>query len=265
MDFSYTTLGWDTTAQANNAGHPSMFQNPAMDLLMLSDIEKAKTSNPQDLWEKTLVPSHQMGNNAKYVIVLPNDPNDPPFTLSEKENIIRKLDPITEKTLNNVQPTLLFSFFFSRENLATLQKDIRYVVNKWSGHHIGDQSETELHIIMQKVYKEHARMIDETRAGTKALLRHIQNQLKVMNEVLVNEVAPIVINGVEQHMGYIKQVDQPRSALSLARPMDTKITGTQQYRSISSVQNAEQVYSMQTVPLPRTSQGTYTWGTRNWG
>lgn len=233
-DSLFTTLGWDTTTQANNAGHPSMFQNAPMDFSMDDNIEVAKRTNPMDMWQNKLIPKEQQGNSRNYIRI-PSDPRDPPFTAEEKELLIIKLDPVAEKTLNNVQPTLLFSFFFSKNNIATLQRDLRYVVNKWSGHHVGDQSEAELVIIMQKVYKENARMVDENTAPTKALLRHIKNQLGILNEITVNEAAPLIINQVEQHMSYLKQLETPRSALSLARPMDTSITGTKQYRSPTSV------------------------------
>ncbi len=214
-----------------------------MDEQRFSVMEQAKTANPSSFWT---IPRVQVAGGSTGGRIGPRsngfqyDPRDPPFTAEEREKIISKLKPISLETLTNSMPTLLFYFFVSEENLRTLQKNIRYTVNKYSGYNVGDASVMELRVLMENVFAANAQHIDEQRAPSSVLLKHIRSQLTLLDELVVNEAAPIIINAAEQHIGYLKRVDNPLSERSLQRPMDTSIAGTKVYRSLTDVLGAVQ-------------------------
>ena len=212
--------------------HPSLFQTPAMDIQRFDVMEQAKTASPNSFWTIPTTKARPASN------AFPRDPRDPPFTVQEREAMIRKLNPIASETLSNAMPTLLFYFFFSEENVKTLQKNIRYTVNKYSGYNVGDTSLIELRILMDSIFVANAQHIDEYQAPSSVLLKHIRSQLAILDDLVVNEAVPIIVNGAEQHMGYLKRVDNPVTSESLQRPMDTSIAGTRVYRSMSDVLGA---------------------------
>lgn len=213
--------------------HPSLFQTPALDSEMLNNMEDAKRANPSSFWTEPASRRVMAAERATTAALY--DPRDPPFTVAEKSEWIRKLDPVVPGNLTGVMPTLLYYFFFSRANIETLQKNIRYTVNKWSGYNIGDQSLTELLLVMENIFSSHAKQVDEQRASSGILLRHIRTQLATLNDLVINEAVPIIVNGVEQHVTYLKRVENPITDKMLQRPMDTRVTGTRVYRSLSDV------------------------------
>lgn|SRR6478609_175397 len=233
-------MDFNTTFQVNagniSLGHPSMFQTPATDVLLDEDIEKAKTIDPAHIWQRKIskqpVPSSY---NMSPQYRVPFDPKDPPLTRAERESFIAKTNAVIDKTLNNTQPSMLFYLFFSPSNLSAVQKNLRFAVNKWSGHHIGDQSTLELTLLMENIFMSHARHIDENNAPSKMVFKHLYSEIGRLNELVVNTATPIIIDGLEQHIGYMKSVDNPVTAESLQRPVDTKITGTMMMRSPTDI------------------------------
>ncbi len=193
-------------------------------------MEQAKNKNPGAHWTiPAPKPQPAQTNVFQY------DPRDLPFTAQERAELVRKMKPIREDTLTNAAPTLLYYFFFSEENVKTLQKNIRYTVNKFSGFNVNDSSILELMLVMENVFTTNAKHIDEQKAPASVLLRHIRSQLSILDDLVVDEAAPVIINAAEQHMSYLKRVDNPITAQSLQRPMDTRITGTKVYRSLTDV------------------------------
>ena len=209
-----------------------MFQTPDIDEFLDDDIAKAKSTDPVNLWQIKVSPfgiSNQTNLESQYTV--PYDPRDPPLTAIERMSLIRNFRPVIDKTFDNRQPSILFYIFFSTYNLQTLQNNIRYSVNKWSGHHVGEQSNLELTRIMENVFSTHARHIDEYNAPTKMMFAYIRTEVGRLNELVINSAVPIVVDGLLQHMAYMKRVDNPVSVNSLERPLDTKITGTTVFRS----------------------------------
>lgn len=237
MSFNTTFL---LDAGNSSLGHPSMFQTPATDLLLDKDISKAKTTDPAHIWQsKASEKPAPSSFNLSPQYRVPYDPKDPPLTKSERLVFINKTNAIIDKTLNNVQPSLLFYLFFSPANYSTLQKNIRFAVNRWSGHNIGEQSNLELTILMENVFMSHARHIDEDNAPSKLLFRHLRNEVFRLNDLVVNAAVPLIVDSLEQHIAYMKKVDNPVTAESLERPLDTKITGTKIFRSPSDIMGME--------------------------
>lgn len=235
-NFGFSTTFDDANPGTSLLGHPSMFQRPDIDNALDDDIGKAKLTDPINLWQTSVSPFGVNNNtNMASQYTVPYDPRDPPLNDLEKHSLIRKFRPIIDKTFDNRQPSMLFYVFFSTNNVVTLQNNIRYSVNRWSGHHVGEQSLTELTRIMETVFSTHAKHIDEYNSPSKMLFSHIRTEVGRLNELVVNTAVPIIIDGLEQHMAYMKRVDNPISAASLARPLDTKITGTTVFRSPTDV------------------------------
>lgn len=217
-----------------NIGHPSFFQNPLKDKEILANLDKAKFTNPLEMWQnKVSFDTDKSNDNTESLsgYTIKYDIKDPPLSKQELDKLKDSLDPVIFETLNNCEPNLLFYTFFSKENIANLQKTIRFTVNKWSGYHIGDQSIVELVLVMEHIFSTRARLIDENRAPSKVLFKHNYNEIYRLNELVVNEAVPIIVDKVNQHMQYVEKVENPLSSKSLARPEDTRITGTKLYRA----------------------------------
>jgi len=234
MDFN-TMLTTEIPAGNTMMGHPSMFQTPQMDKRIDDNTDMIKVIDPADVWANRVSFGATGNNNMASQYTVPFDPKDPPLTKAEIGNIMSRINLVVDRNTSNTVPSMLWNFFFSRENVATLQNNIRFAVNRWSGHHIGTQSTTELVIIMGTIYNKRCRNIDEANAPSKMVFRHISTEVGRLNELVVNEAVPIIINALEQHVAYLKKVDNPMSATSLARPIDTKITGVKDYRAPTDV------------------------------
>ena len=222
-----TTLG---VVQPGVYSHPSLFQTPFIDQ-QINDGSKDVEFTSDQIWKNNK-------NRDTSFTAIPNDPNDPPFNQHEKDILFNKLNPVMEVTFDNAireNPTVLFCYFFAKKNIVALQHNIRYAVNKWSGHHVGDQSTIELLRIMEKVFTDHAQHVDEITAPSKYVLKHVYFEVARLNNLVVQECVPIIINQIEQHLSYLQYSANPRSALSLQRPVDASITGTTLYRSLSDV------------------------------
>lgn len=226
-DFNTTFL---VDAGNVSMGHPSMFQTPKFDAQLTANIPQAKLTNPRDFWmDKTSIVSSDKNMASGYRVA--SDPLDPPLSRAEREAFIAKLGSLISKTLTNTQPTLLFYVFFSKQNFATLQKNIRYAVNRWSGYHVGEQSTIELTLVMESIFNSKSRNIDEYNAPSKVLFSYIRTEISRLNELVVNEAVPIIVNNLEQHKSFMTQVENGVTEKALQRPMDTSINGTQQLRS----------------------------------
>ena len=229
-----TTFGIDP--DYSGLSHPSLFQNPASDINMVKNIDIAKATDPGTLWraQNDMLKKSDI-DRSSYTV--PYDKSDPPLSKYEKQNLIKKLDPVMEITIDNYITSMLFYFFFSKPNVAGLQRTIRYSVNQWSGFHIGEQSQTELRVIMEQIFSKKAHHVDESASPSKYLLKHVKKEIARLNELVIQETVPSIVDKVEQHVAYMKRVDNPISATSLERPMDTRITGTKVFRSPTDLLN----------------------------
>jgi hypothetical protein len=203
--------------------HPSIFQS----------INNGDIEDPNKLWkcklDKQLMDSTHY-QESRY------DPNDPPYNKHEIERLGYLLEPLSDTTNSehNYAPTLLFFSFVSKNNVDTLMYQLLSTVKRLSGYSIGEQSKVTLLLSMEYKYNYHARNIDEERTGRKALNAYIKSEVQRLNELVINEIAPIIINEVESYLQF--QTDYFKvSHEALARPVDTSITGTTDYRSQNDV------------------------------
>lgn len=186
--------------------HPSLFQTPASDVQRFAAMEQAKVKDPNAFWTIPVVKRENNVHSANNVNNKSSLSLDPPLSEKEREDIVRKLKPIAQTILTNAMPSLLYYFFISEENVRTLQKNIRYTVNKYSGYNVGDASVQELRVLMESIFLANAKTLDERTTPSRVLFRHIRSQIGLLDDLVVNEAAPIIINGAEQHMSYLKRV-----------------------------------------------------------
>lgn len=233
--------------------HPSLFQTPMIDQKINENTNLIQTTNPGEMWQNKVSLGTDTIPGANSRAPFDWNPLDPPLTSEEIDKLIKKADPILGASLNHTTgvgskavtgglgtglPSLLYAFFMSKANIALLQKQLRYVVFKWSGYHIGDQSPLKLALAMEGIYEAYGKHIDESRTSSKVLFKWIHKEIERLNELLINECAPNIINNVEQHMSFMKSVARPTSEASLDRPIDTRVTGTMEYRDISEIMSA---------------------------
>lgn len=157
------------------------------------------------------------------------------LTKEEFDDIKEKLNVIMDKTLTNVIPDLLFYFFFSKDNVDSLQRNIRYLVNKYSGFNIGNQSESDLLIIMESIFNQYGKHLDDLGTPKDVLFPHIHEQLKLLNKLVLQEAVPIIINGIEQKVGFLNTLEN-KDTSKLDRPVNTSVSGTKMFRSIEQIQ-----------------------------
>ena len=102
--------------------------------------------------------------------------------------------------------TPLSKVYFSKQNINLLQNLIRHTVwiRSHKRHIIGRQSDLQLKIIMRSIYFQYSQNLN----------CNIKEQIKRLNEIVVNDCVPKIISGVEQYLRYKKDVSE------LAVPMD---------------------------------------------
>lgn len=122
-----------------------------------------------------------------------------------------------ESTLNYSQEaTPLSSVYFSRTNIDILQQLIKQEVYRkcesdtdpiLTNHKpvlIANQDETNLKIIMRSIYLQYAKNVPTD----------IDNQVKELNNLVLNECIPDIITNLKQYLGYITDIQR------LPNPMD---------------------------------------------
>lgn len=110
----------------------------------------------------------------------------------------------------------LSQVFFSNENINLLQDLIRHTVWRRSHkkHIIGRQSDLQLKIIMRSIYFQYGQNLNCL----------IKEQIKKLNEIVVNECVPKILSEVQQFIHYKKDVSG--LAVPLERPKYLNNAGT---------------------------------------
>ena len=107
----------------------------------------------------------------------------------------------------------LSNYFFSSTNINILQKTLVDTVKSKFGYSIGRQSDTELLNVMNYVYDQHALHCDH----------NIEIQINNLNEIVIDMVLPMIITGVKQYLGYVK--DASTTYTPMSRGKTTSIKG----------------------------------------
>jgi uncharacterized protein DUF5761 len=207
MDYSATALC-----------HPSLFQRPQADAVLNENPSLVSKTDPNAIWGKrhTAAP-HELGESA-----------GKPMTLQERRQLIGKMAPAVRLNINRQLSKLLLPVFMSRANAENLHFLLRRLVKEFSGHVIGRQSDTELTAAMLAVYNAHAVNIDEDHVPRAELIPHVRREVLRLNSIVAQVLVPRLVNAVEQHVGFLAAVENPRSATSLALPENTNTKGGKQ-------------------------------------
>ena len=118
--------------------------------------------------------------------------------------------------IESVHTTTKLNFaFFSPQNIKIIQNAIRYEV--WrrteNKHLVGEQSETELGIIMRAIYLQYG----------KNLPNNIREQVEELNNLVIETVVPKLIVQIEQYLSYLRDISQPYRIME--KPESTNVVG----------------------------------------
>lgn len=122
-----------------------------------------------------------------------------------------------EEALKGIQlDSPLSHIFFSKQNIDLLQNQLRY--NVWlrsnKKHVIGRQSDTELEIIMRSIYLQYSKNLEY----------NIKDQIKELNQVILDYCISNILSEVEQYISYKDNVSKLPNPME--RPSSLSNAGT---------------------------------------
>lgn len=122
------------------------------------------------------------------------------------------------------ETTQLNQLFFSKANMNEIQAGIRYnVYIKTDKKHIIDkQSEVELEIIMRSIYLQHS----------PNLQNNIKEQIRYLNQLVVDWCVETIIPEVYQYYGYLKEIEFMPIPIDL--PLNLSSKGSRTLRSVTN-------------------------------
>jgi len=130
-----------------------------------------------------------------------------------------------EQALYGIQNfTPLNKLFFSKENVKLVNDMIRHTVYLKSNnkHIIGDQSTIELEIVMRSIFLQYSQNLPYK----------ITEQVKELNNMVVNATVPQILSQIEQYNGYLWQVEHNPIPIELPKNMSS--SGTRLLRSVTT-------------------------------
>ena len=202
--------------------HPSFFETTEKDL-------------PKD--ERTLMEKKSVFKKEEDIAELDNIGSSEKYSLTVDDKMLSETN--TKYIFRNLYgETLLTSLFFSKKNIDNLQNVIKYLVYKETSYTIDDQSVNELLIIMRSIFLEysaHPKLIDENMSidEKNMLLQKYTNEVKRLNELVINTVVPKIVSQMLQYVNYLKDASQQPQYMD--RPVNDSVSGERQYRSVTSV------------------------------
>ena len=120
------------------------------------------------------------------------------------------------RSLNRARSPLLLAFF-NVTNLDVIQNRLRATIQRQTGYAIDRQSDTDMTVIMRKVFGEQASNGPDNVAA----------EVNRLNEIVLGIVVPMVASGVAGYLAYLK--DASSLPEPLARGMQTSVKGTKTY------------------------------------
>lgn len=122
------------------------------------------------------------------------------------------------------EPNQLNTIYFSRENLNNVQAMLRYNVYIKSNkkHIIGNQSEVELQILMRSMFLQHS----------PNLRCKIKEQIRYINQMVVDWATPKILSEIEQYIGYIYQLEHLPVPQERSKNLSSK--GTKTLKSVTT-------------------------------
>ena len=122
-------------------------------------------------------------------------------------------------------PTLLNTVYFSKDNLDIVQNMIRYRIFKKSNEKfvISRQSDLDVIVIMRSIFLQHS----------PNLSCKIKEQISYLNNLVVEWIIPRVYSEIEQHIGYINNVEFLPTPIG--RPLNLSSKGERTLKSINII------------------------------
>lgn len=158
------------------------------------------------------------------------NPNHPNYTHGngriQFEESIPQYDAETQRSVNyGIQDSALAGIqeqsplsraFFSAANINRIQKGIIDGVSEASkgAYKIGNQSNTELAIIMRSTYLQNALNLS----------KNINSQVAQLNKMVIDYSVRKIIPAIELYLYYLK--DAGNNPIPLSQPVNTSVTGT---------------------------------------
>jgi hypothetical protein len=136
------------------------------------------------------------------------------FCDNKKSNELRSQLIRNETRIMESAQGFLEKTFFSKENMSLINKQLIYMVwKKTDGlYKISEQSDESLIIVMRYIFIEYARHLPYDVPG----------QIKELNNLVVNEILPLVITNATQRVGYLKYIENPMQVLPLPQSTNNK-------------------------------------------
>lgn len=150
--------------------------------------------------------------------------NTPNADYKNYENDNNDEDSFKFNAISRIQQvTPLSSLFFSKRNMDILQAKIRKAVfDRTNGEHlIGEQSITELEIVMRAIFLQYARYSGDLR-----------EQVLQLDKMVIEETVPKIISSIKQYMGYLYDVQQLPIPIDLPKNLSSR--GTKMLNSVTS-------------------------------
>ena len=135
-------------------------------------------------------------NNGRVNLNVPN--------IQDKFNMFDKI-PVDSRSYHdaltgNSYNTQLSDLYFSKENVQIIQNAIRAGVYKRSNgeHIISNQNLDTIHIIMRSIFLQ----------NSKNLPNNITEQIKELNELVIEEIVPKLLGEIEGYLVYRKDISE---------------------------------------------------------
>ena len=111
-------------------------------------------------------------------------------------------------------------YFFSKQNIDLLQNTIMNEVELKTNIKINRQSDRELLIIMKSIYLQYSKNNDD----------NLENEIKYLNELVLESSIPSIISNLLQYVGYLKDISTPRCPME--KPKFTRSDPTLEYNRL---------------------------------
>lgn len=149
-----------------------------------------------------------------------------PYELFQEDTL--RPTTIRKQALTGVHEcNLLNEIFFSPENLEYIQTAIRYQVYLASNkqHVIGRQSDTEIQIIMRSIYLQYGKFLPTS----------VKQQVKELNDLVIQECVSKVLSQVQQHLWYLWHASKNTPWTPIEHPKNMSTVGLKQLPSVTSL------------------------------
>lgn len=130
------------------------------------------------------------------------------------------------RVLTGIQQVSVFSLlFFSNENIAEIQRLIKYNVYQIANFRIDNQDETELLLIMRSNYLQYSKVPKNQKDYT--------NEIARLNEIVVEQSIRTILSEITQQQKYLYDIENRPYIESYG--VNDSVTGNKQIRDVSDI------------------------------